>query len=105
LGHAEEHQFSLAQLIRDAQYAIDHGDTIFAPGFKALLQDACADLRRSLLNCRNRPPATAGARQAARGTRRRPGRGSFGGEDASEPSSHKGGVSPSDAYCIRVNIT
>jgi len=31
LGHAEEHQFSLAQLIRDAQYAIDHGDTIFAP--------------------------------------------------------------------------
>jgi transposase len=40
--HAEEHQFCLAHLIRDAQYAIDHGDTIFAPGFKALLKDACA---------------------------------------------------------------
>jgi transposase len=40
--HAKEHQFCLAHLIRDAQYAIDHGDTIFAPGFKALLQDACA---------------------------------------------------------------
>jgi transposase len=46
LGHAEEHQFCLAHLIRDAQYAIDHGDTIFAPGFKALLQDACAVGRR-----------------------------------------------------------
>jgi len=40
--HAEGHQFCLAHLIRDAQYAIDHGDTIFAPGFKALLKDACA---------------------------------------------------------------
>jgi transposase len=46
LKHAEEHQFCLAHLIRDAQYAIDHGDTIFAPGFKALLQDACAVGRR-----------------------------------------------------------
>lgn len=44
--HAEDHQFCLAHLIRDAQYAIDHGDTIFAPGFKALLQDACAIGRR-----------------------------------------------------------
>jgi transposase len=44
--HAEEHQFCLAHLIRDAQYAIDHGDTIFAPAFKALLQDACAVGRR-----------------------------------------------------------
>ena len=44
--HAEEHQFCLAHLIRNAQYAIDHGDTIFAPGFKALLQDACAVGRR-----------------------------------------------------------
>ena len=42
MGHAEEHQFCLAHLIRDAQYAIDHGDTIFAPDFKALLKDACA---------------------------------------------------------------
>jgi transposase len=44
--HAEEHQFCLAHLIRDAQYAIDHGDTIFAPAFKALLKDACAAGRR-----------------------------------------------------------
>jgi hypothetical protein len=36
LGHAGEHQFCLAHLIRDAQYAIDHGDMIFAPDFKAL---------------------------------------------------------------------
>jgi transposase len=44
--HAEAHQFCLAHLIRNAQYAIDHGDTIFAPGFKALLKDACAIGRR-----------------------------------------------------------
>jgi len=43
---AEEHQFCLAHLIRDAQYAIDHGDTIFGPDFKALLKDACAVDRR-----------------------------------------------------------
>ena len=36
------HTFCLAHLIRDAQYAIDHGDTIFAPQFKAFLKDACA---------------------------------------------------------------
>jgi transposase len=46
LRHAEEHQFCLAHLIRDAQYAIDHGDTFFAPDFKALLKDACAVGRR-----------------------------------------------------------
>ena len=40
--HAEAHQFCLAHLIRDAQYAIDAGDRIFAPGFKAFLQRACA---------------------------------------------------------------
>ena len=34
--HAEAHQFCLAHLIRDAQFAIDAGDTVFAPGFKAL---------------------------------------------------------------------
>jgi transposase len=44
--HAEAHQFCLAHLIRDAQYAIDHGDTIFAPPFKAFLKDACAVGRR-----------------------------------------------------------
>jgi transposase len=40
------HQYCLAHLIRDAQYAIDAGDTIFAPGFKAFLQEACAVGRR-----------------------------------------------------------
>lgn len=45
-NHGEAHQFCLAHLIRDAQYAIDHGDTIFAPQFKAFLQDACAVGRR-----------------------------------------------------------
>ena len=44
--HAEAHQFCLAHLIRDAQYAIDAGDSIFAPGFKAFLQKACAVGRR-----------------------------------------------------------
>ena len=40
-NHAEAHQFCLAHLIRDAQYAIDAGDTVFAPQFKAFLQRAC----------------------------------------------------------------
>ena len=35
------HQFCLAHLIRDAQYAIDAGDTGFAPGFLCLLKRAC----------------------------------------------------------------
>ena len=40
-NHAEEHQVCLAHLIRDAQYAIDDGDAVFAPEFKELLQRAC----------------------------------------------------------------
>jgi transposase len=40
-NHAEAHQFCLSHLIRDAQYAIDDGDTVFAPEFKAFLQRAC----------------------------------------------------------------
>ena len=40
------HQVCLAHLIRDVQYAIDHGDAIFAPGIRHLLQDACAIGRR-----------------------------------------------------------
>lgn len=40
--HAEAHQFCLAHLIRDAQFAIDAGDSVFAPGFKAFLKKACA---------------------------------------------------------------
>jgi transposase len=35
------HQFCLAHLIRDAQYAIDAGDTGFAPGLLTLLKRAC----------------------------------------------------------------
>jgi transposase len=45
-AHAEAHEFCLAHLIRDAQYAIDHSDTIFAPQFKAFLKDACTVGRR-----------------------------------------------------------
>jgi transposase len=40
------HQYCLAHLIRDAQYAIDAGDTVFAPAFKHFLQKACAIGRR-----------------------------------------------------------
>lgn len=45
-GHAAAHQYCLAHLIRDAQYAIDDGDSIFAPGLKALLKHSCAIGRR-----------------------------------------------------------
>jgi transposase len=45
-GHAKERQLCLAHLLRDAQYAIDEGDTGFAPGFKALLMRAVAIGRR-----------------------------------------------------------
>ena len=44
--HAAAHQYCLAHLIRDAQYAIDAGDSVFAPAFKAFLQRACAIGRR-----------------------------------------------------------
>lgn len=41
-GFAEKgHQFCLAHLIRDAQYALDAGDTGFAPGLLVLLRRAC----------------------------------------------------------------
>jgi transposase len=45
-NHANEHQFCLAHLIRDAQYAIDAGDAVFAPAFKEFLKDACDIGRR-----------------------------------------------------------
>jgi transposase len=45
-GHGIERQICLAHLLRDAQYAVDEGDAGFAPGFKALLQHACAIGRR-----------------------------------------------------------
>ena len=41
-GHGKERQLCLAHLLRDAQYAIDAGDTGFAPGFHKLLQRAVA---------------------------------------------------------------
>jgi transposase len=37
----KDHQICLAHLIRDAQYAIDAGDTAFAPGLRKLLRRAC----------------------------------------------------------------
>jgi len=40
-NHADEHQVCFAHLIRDAQYAIDAGDTVFAPPFKEFLERAC----------------------------------------------------------------
>ena len=45
-GHADAHQVCLAHLLRNTQFAIDAGDTIFAPGFKGLLKRACAIGRR-----------------------------------------------------------
>jgi transposase len=45
-GHAEQRQVCLAHLLRDAQYAIDSGDNIFAPEFKTLLKRACNIGRR-----------------------------------------------------------
>lgn len=44
--HAEAHQYCCAHLIRDAQYAFDAGDSIFAPAFRDFLKRACAMGRR-----------------------------------------------------------
>jgi transposase len=44
--HATQHQYCLAHLMRDAQYAVEAGDTIFAPKFKRFLQIACTVGRR-----------------------------------------------------------
>jgi transposase len=41
-----EHQVCLAHLVRDAQYAMEAGDTVFAPGLKGLIKRACAIGRR-----------------------------------------------------------
>jgi transposase len=41
-----DHQFCLAHIIRDAQFAIDAGDTCFAPRFRELLKRACGIGRR-----------------------------------------------------------
>jgi len=42
----KEHQVCLAHILRDAQYAIDSGDSIFAPRLRDLLRKACAVGRR-----------------------------------------------------------
>ena len=42
----KDHQVCLAHLIRDAQYAIDAGDTAFAPALRKLLSRACKIARR-----------------------------------------------------------
>ncbi len=44
--HASAQQVCLAHLIRDAQYAVDAGDAIFAPQFLTFLKRACAVGRR-----------------------------------------------------------
>ena len=50
-GHAECRQLCLAHLLRDTQYTIDEGDTLFAHGFKMLLLRAVAiGRRRDTLN-------------------------------------------------------
>ena len=41
-GHGSQRQLCLAHLLRDAQYAVDAGDTGFAPGFQKLLRRAIA---------------------------------------------------------------
>jgi len=45
-GHGLQRQICLAHLLRDAQYAIDEGDTGFAPGLRKLLKLAMAIGRR-----------------------------------------------------------
>ena len=42
----KDHQFCLAHLIRDVQWAIDQGDMVLGPGLKGLLKRACAIGRR-----------------------------------------------------------
>ena len=45
-NHAKAHQVCLAHLLRDARYAIEAGDKMFAPGFKSLLKRAFVIARR-----------------------------------------------------------
>ena len=87
-GHGLERQLCLAHLLRDAQYAIEEGDTGFAPGFKALLLRAVAigrrrealkdttlaqyraDLDRRLTRLLGPPPAAPAGRKLARAIRK-----------------------------------
>ncbi len=87
-GHGKERQLCLAHLLRDAQYAIDAGDTGFAPGFYKLLQRAVgigrrrpelkdttlaqyrADLDRRLDRLLATDPTTEAGHKLARGIRK-----------------------------------
>jgi transposase len=87
-GHGLERQLCLAHLLRDAQYAIDEGDTVFAPAFKALLLRAVLigrrretlkdstliyyrnDLDRRLDKILEPPPTTAAGRKLAKGVKK-----------------------------------
>lgn len=59
-GHAEHWQVCLAHQLRDCQYAIDAGDTVFAPRMKLLL------LRAEVLARRHRDLADSTRRQYRR---------------------------------------
>ena len=59
---AKENQVCLSHLIRDVQYAIDAGDSIFAPGLRHLLGRAC----RIKANNNNNSPMPALKTYAAR---------------------------------------
>lgn len=76
-GHGRRRQLCLAHLLRDAQYAIDAGDTGFAPAFKALL------LRAAAIGRRHRPTARTAQGQHARPISRR-----------SRPASHANARTP-----------
>ena len=87
-GHGLERQICLAHLLRDAQYALDEGDAVFAPGFKRLLLRAVAigrrretlkdttlaqyraDLDRHLTRLLGPPPTTPAGRKLARAIRK-----------------------------------
>jgi transposase len=88
IGHGEARQLCLAHLLRDAQYAIDGGDTVFALGFKLLLLRAMSigrrrprlkdstlrqyhgDLERRLDRLLSRSPDTPAARRLFNAMRR-----------------------------------
>ncbi len=55
---ARGHQFCLTPLTRDAQYAIDAGETGFAPGLPALLKRAC-QIGAARPTARRAPPRSA----------------------------------------------
>jgi transposase len=83
-GHGLQRQVCLAHLLRDTQYAIDEGDTAFAPPFKRLLLRAVAigqrrdtlknttlaqyqaDLDRRLTKLLGQPPTTTAGRNLTR---------------------------------------